>query len=366
MAPIRTLQIITRLIVGGAQETVMATASWLDKERFSVTVLSGSQTGSEGSLIEEIRARGVDLVLLPEMVREISPLKDLSALWKLVAYLRRERFTVVHTNSSKAGILGRIAARLAGTPVIVHTVHGWSFHDYMSPLGRGIYILLERLTAPLTDALVAVTRQDIQKGLAHHIGRPEQYSLIRSAISLREFDPVLFDRDAVRRELGIDPQAVVIGNIGRFSAQKNPLDWVRVADLLAQRHPQVHFLLVGDGPLRPQVESLIAELGLQQRFTLAGLRRDPARMFSAIDIFLLTSLWEGLPRVLPQALAMGVPVVANQADGALEAIQPGETGFLCPPGDLQQMAGYCSRLIDDFEPAPGDGPARPPGCPGGV
>jgi glycosyltransferase involved in cell wall biosynthesis len=345
--PIPVLHPITRLIVGGAQENTLLTASLLDRQRYQVEVVSGPQTGSEGSLVDELRQTGIPLIIEPHLLRQLSPLHDLRALSSLVGLMRRKRYSIVHTHSSKAGILGRLAARLAGVPVIVHTVHGWSFHDYMPALTRWIYIFLERWTARFSDALIVVAEGDIEKGLQAGIGRPEQYRLIRSAIPLDEFDPRRYDRAAVRAELGLPAEALVVGNVGRFSAQKNPLDWVRAAQGIAAACPQAWFLLVGDGPLRPEVTAALQQAGLEQRAVLTGLRRDPARMLAAMDIFMLSSLWEGLPRVIPQAMAMGLPVVANRADGSAEAIQDGITGYLCSPGDTGQMASRAVELAQN-------------------
>lgn len=346
-APLPVLHIITRLIVGGAQENTMYTAALLYPARYRVEVLSGPQTGSEGSLIEETRTRGVPLTIYPRLLRQISPWNDLRSLIDLTRLMRRKRYTIVHTHSSKAGILGRLAARLAGVPIIVHTVHGWSFHDYMSPLTRNIYIWLERWMARFTGALIVVAEQDIQKGLQAGIGRQEQYHLIHSAIPLDEFNPAHIDRAAVRQELGIPPEAVVVGNVGRFSAQKNPLDWVKAAGKVGRARPQARFLLVGDGPLRPEVEAALQMEGIADQTILTGLRRDVPRWMGTMDVFLLSSLWEGLPRVIPQAMAMGLPVVANRADGTVEAIQDGQTGFLCTPGSIDEMAEHCLALVDN-------------------
>ncbi|MBU0512918.1 MAG: glycosyltransferase family 4 protein [Chloroflexi bacterium] len=346
-SPIRVLHPITRLIIGGAQENTMFTAAQLDKSRFRVAVVSGPQTGSEGSLIEEVRELGVPLTILPELVREINPGKDLSAIWKLSRLMRNGRYTIVHTHSSKAGVLGRIAARLAGVPVIVHTVHGWSFHERMSPWRRRAYVAMEKLAAAFSDVMIVVAEGDIEKGLREGIGRREQYRLIRSAIPLDDFDPARVDRAAARRDLGLPPDVSVVGNVGRFSPQKNPLDWVRIAGILGRALPDTYFLLVGDGPLRAQVEMQLEIEGIAERTKLTGLRRDVPAMLAAMDVFLLTSLWEGLPRVIPQAMTMGLPVVANRADGTVEAIAHGKTGFLCDPGDLIDMAAYCVQLLHD-------------------
>lgn len=345
--PVPVLHIITRLIVGGAQENTMFTAVLLDRSRYAVDVVSGPQTGSEGSLIEEVRARGVSLTLEPAIVREVDLVKDLIALFRLTCLIKKGRYTIVHTHSSKAGILGRMAARWAGVPIIVHTVHGWSFHDHMAAPARRAYVFLERLMATFSDALVVVARPDIEKGLRAGVGKPEQYHLIRSAIPLDEFDVAGIDRDDVRRELGLPLDAPVLGNVGRFSPQKNPLEWVRVAAKVGRELPQCHFLLVGDGPLRSQVEAALVETGIAGRAVLTGLRRDVPRMLAAMDVFLLTSLWEGLPRVIPQAMSMELPVVASGADGVSEAIRHGGTGFLCAPGDIEGMARCCVTLLCD-------------------
>ena len=346
MKPISVLQSITRLIVGGAQEHVMYIAALLDKNRYQVDILSGPQTGIEGSLIEEVRARDIPLTIVPELVRQISPWKDFRALTKMAETMRNKHYDIVHTNSSKAGILGRFAARMAGVPIIIHTVHGWSFHDEMSSLTRGCYILLERQAAAFSNAITNVSNLDIETGLAAGIGSRQQYHLIRSAIPLHEFNSSNFDRSAVRKELDIPENAIVVGNIGRFSPPKNPMEWIQIATEISRMVDNVHFLLVGDGVLRSEVESLLKSEGLWKRTTITGLRRDVPRMLSVMDIFMFTSSREGLPRTIPQAMAMGIPVIANRVGGIPEVIQEGVTGYLCQPGEINKPAENCIYLIN--------------------
>lgn len=345
--PVRVLHLITRLIIGGAQENTMYTAAMLNPERFQVEILSGPQTGSEGSLIEEIRQRDIPLTIIPDLVRQINVLKDWGALRSIRRLLEKERYSIVHTHSSKAGILGRLAAKLAGTPIIIHTVHGWSFHDWMNPFIRQMFIFLERQMAAFCDAIIVVSQVDQDKGLRAGISQPEKYHLIRSAIPLELFDPQKINRDEVREALGIPAGAVVIGNVGRFSPQKNPLDWVQAAGKISQACPDAWFLLVGDGPLRSEVEAIINQNGIAGRVILTGLRRDVPQLMAAMDVFMITSLWEGLPRVIPQAMAMKLPVVANRADGTIEAVIDGSTGYLCTPGDIDQIAQRCITLFYD-------------------
>lgn len=344
---IRVLQVITRLIVGGAQETVMLIADMLDKNRYQVEVLSGPQTGSEGSLIEEVRRRGIALTILPELVREIDVAKDGKALWKLYKMMKTGAYDIVHTNSSKAGILGRLAAWLARVPVIVHTVHGWGHHEYQNPLMRRLFILAERISAACTDQLVVVSSHNIEKGLADRIASREKYLTIRSGIELEHFMYPTKGRPAMRAQLGIPFEALVVGTVTRLSAQKAPTDFVAAATTVAKAVPSTHFVIVGDGPLRSQVEAMIAQAGLQHRFHLTGVRRDVPEVLTAFDVFVLTSLWEGLPRVLPQAMAAGLPIVATAVDGNADAVIHGENGLLVPPGDWQRFAQAIVSLLDD-------------------
>ncbi|MCX8062876.1 MAG: glycosyltransferase family 4 protein [Anaerolineales bacterium] len=347
--PIKVLHLITRLIVGGAQENTVYTARLLNPNLFDVDVICGPQTGSEGSLIEEAIQSGVKLSILPELVRELNPVKDLIAFGKLYFLLRKHGYSIVHTHSSKAGILGRMAAKIAGIPIIIHTIHGWSFHNYMPKWRKNLFITLEKISAKFTDKLIVVTQKDITKGLKHGIGKPNQYLLIRSAIPLDEFLDSPPDPSPIREELGIPSEAPVIGTIGRLSPQKNPFDWLEIAALIASQKPECYFLLVGDGPLRNQVKKQLDDLHLQNRIILTGLRRDVPRLLSAMDVFLLTSLWEGLPRVIPQAMCREVPIVAYASDGVAEVIEHAKTGLTCPPGEINLAAQYCLRLLDSEE-----------------
>jgi glycosyltransferase involved in cell wall biosynthesis len=347
MAPTRVLQVITRLIIGGAQETAMLIADGLDPAYFDVDLLSGPQTGPEGSLIEEVRARGIPLTIEPSLVREINPVKDPLALVRLTRFIKRGRYTIVHTNSSKAGILGRWAASLAGAPIVVHTVHGWGHHEHQHALLRSFYVLLERVTHRITDKLVVVSPRNIEKGLADSIATPEKYVTIRSGIELNRFRQPDRPREAVRAELGIATDATVVGMVTRLSAQKAPLDFVAAARLVIAQRRDVRFVVVGDGPLRTEVEAVVATEGLADHIHLTGLRRDVPDLMHSFDIFALTSLWEGLPRVLPQAMAAGLPIVATAVDGNAEAVTDGINGFLTPPGDPQAMASALLRLLED-------------------
>ncbi|HEU0015878.1 MAG TPA: glycosyltransferase family 4 protein [Longimicrobium sp.] len=344
----RVLQCITRMIVGGAQETVLLAADHLNATgRFRVEIATGPDTGSEGDLKPEVLRRDIPLVVVPELANPMLPHRDLRAVWRLYRLMRERRYDVVHTNSTKAGLVGRLAARMARVPVVVHTVHGWGMHEGQRAFLKRALVACERMAAKATERIVTVTPVDIGAGMERRVGTREQYVTIRSGIELDRFGRPGIDRDAVRAELGIPADAVVVGTVGRLSPQKAPLDLVNAARRVLDEFPDTRFVLVGDGPLRPDVESRIAELGMAHAFTLTGLRRDVPELMSAFDVFVICSLWEGLPRVLPQAMATGLPIAASAVDGNAEAVVHGQNGLLTPPGDVPALAETLLRLVRD-------------------
>jgi glycosyltransferase involved in cell wall biosynthesis len=345
--PIRVLHLITRLIVGGAQENALDTARLLDKSRWEVAVVAGPETGSEGSLIQAAREQGVDLTIQPALVRRVHPLKDLLAVWRLRRLIKDGRYTIVHTHSSKAGILGRWAARFAGAPVIVHTVHGWGHHSRQRPIVRAGYIWLERLTSVITDRLIVVSSLSGTSGLVERIATADDYVTIRSGIDVARFSRPRVARRETRAYWRVPQEAVVIGTVTRLSPQKAPLDFVRAAAMVVKEAPGTWFIMVGDGPLRGAVEKLAAELRIADQLVLTGLRADVPELLAAFDVFALSSLWEGLPRVLPQAMAAGLPIVSTACDGCVEAVQHEVTGLLTPPGEPAALATAVLSLLKD-------------------
>ena len=345
--PIRVLHVITRMIVGGAQENTMLSCALIDREGFTSELLSGLETGSEGSLHEECRARGVAVHIEPALVREVRPHLDLVALWRLWRFFRRDRPDIVHTHSSKAGILGRIAARWAGVPHIVHTVHGWGFTPGQPPYVHRLYVELERRCARYCDLLVVVADVDREDGLRLGIGTPAQYRTIRSGIEISAYVDTQVTRTEARSRIGVPADAFVVGCVGRLSPQKAPLDLLAAFARLACIRPGAHLVLVGDGPLRADVVAAVRRENLGDHVHVLGLRRDVPELMSAFDVFALASRWEGLPRVFPQAMAAGLPIVATRVDGAADAIRDGVSGFLVDVGDHAAMADRLAALAAD-------------------
>ncbi len=348
MEKIKVIHPITRLIVGGAQQNTMETCAGLDSSRYEAIIVSGPETGSEGELISEGKSRGVPLTIIPELVRKVDIVKDAVALTRMVNYFKAQKPHIVHTHSSKAGILGRWAARIARVPIIIHTVHGWGHHNYQSRFSRKFFTLLERKSERISDKLIVVSHLNRGKGLADSIGSEEKYTTIHSSIDLDEFsNRTACDVEGLKRKLGIGPDCFVVGTVGRLSPQKNPGDFVYVAARVKAKIPKAKFLFIGDGPLRSETESLIRELNLTGDVFLPGLRRDIPELLRCMDVFILTSLWEGLPRVIPQAMTAGLPVVANGVDGVCEVLREGGDGDLIPPKDVSLMTDRIVQLLSD-------------------
>ena len=348
--PTRVVHIITRLILGGAQENTVSTAIGQHRDpRFDVTVVCGVDEAGEGNMFTEVARAGVRTVVMPSLVREIRPFTDVKALFDLYRFLTRGRYTIVHTHSSKAGIIGRLAAYAAGVPIVVHTLHGLAFHDFQASWNNRLYIALERICAPISHRLISVSDRVTETALARGIGRPDQYVTIHSGI---ELDLLLSVRDRLsvedaKRQVGIPPDAPVVGKIARLFPLKGHEQFFASATEIVQQIPETYFLLVGDGPLRDQLFEDAKRLGLRDRVVMVG-RVPPERVpecIQAMDVVVHTSLREGIARVLPQAGAVGKPVVTFDLDGAPEVVQDGVSGYLVAAVDVSGIARRTVELL---------------------
>ena len=347
--PIRVLHIITRMIVGGAQENTLLTVEWLNRtQNFRAALVSGVDGGPEGELLDHVRA-STPVMIVRELGRAINPWADAMAFLKIYRIIRQGRYHIVHTHSSKAGVLGRAAARLAGTPFVIHTIHGLAFHDYQPRAINWLWRTVKRLCAPMTDHFISVSNNISRKVVAAGIAHPDKFTTIYSGMELDRFlhDPV--DPREVRGEFGIDAHSPVVGKIARLFPLKGHDQLLDAAPAIVRRHPEVRFLLVGDGILTDRIRERAREMGILGNFVFTGLV-PPARipqLLGAMDVLVHTSLREGLARVLPQALAMGKPCVSYELDGAPEVVIPDETGFLVKPGDSCALADAITRLLSD-------------------
>lgn len=341
--------IITRLIVGGAQENTLLTVE--DQHRDygdRVTLITGPPLGPEGSLLERAQAGGFDVRVVPSLRRSIHPVRDAAALRALSAELRNIRPQLVHTHSSKAGILGRAAAARLGIPA-VHTIHGAAFHYGQHPLVYRAYVAAERWAASRTAHFISVSDDMTSEYVRAAVAPPGVFTTVYSGFDVEPYLHPPKTASRVRAELGIAPDRLVIGKVARLFHLKGHEFVIAAAQRIVAAVPNALFVFIGDGVLREQYERQIRELGLAGHFLLTGLvppDRIP-ELLHATDVVVHTSQWEGLARVLPQALIAGRPVVSYDVGGAREVVLPGETGFLLPRDAVDPLADAVITLAAD-------------------
>lgn len=345
----KTAHIITRLIIGGAQENTLFNVD--DQHHIhgdEVCLITGPGLGPEGTLEERARSRGLDLRLLPEMQRSLHPWRDWKCYLALKRMLRDYKPDIVHTHSSKAGILGRRAAFVLGIPC-VHSIHGAAFHYGQPKILFHAYRLAEKLAAPWCQHFITVCDAMSQQYLDAGIGTQDKYTTVYSGMDVDNFLKPPRSRETVRREFGISDDEVVVGKIARLFNLKGHEYLIEAAPTIVAKAPNVRFLLVGDGILQASLQQRIAELGLSERFIFAGLipPDEVTSFIHAMDVVAHTSVWEGLARVLPQALIGGKPIVSYNIDGAPEVCLNNETGFLVPPRSIDELAEAIGRLAAD-------------------
>lgn len=352
MRKIKVAHVITRLDMGGAQFNTLYTVSHLNRGQFEPALLYGA-----GGVMDK-KAEGLPAFVVPGLDRALCPRKDLRAFFALRRIFRELQPDIVHTHSSKAGILGRLAARAAGVPAIVHTFHGFGFTPGQSFPARKIFETAEKICAPISDALVFVSEANRAEALQKGIGNPGRYRLIRSGIELGRY-PAKINRAEKLAALGLraisgravrlPEDARIVLSIGNLKPQKNPLDMVRTAALVCAQEPKAVFIFAGDGPLRAETERLAVGLGLQDNFFLPGWRDDGAQLLALAEVYALSSLWEGLPRSLVEALKSGLPSVAYRCDGVSDLLDDGKAGFAIPigPDSPRLAAEKISAILAD-------------------
>lgn len=337
---VKVAHIITRLDFGGAQANTIYTVSRLDKKRFDAVVVAGP-----GGILDG-EAQPGRLIHASRLAREIRPLADLGAFFQLRGLVKNIKPAVVHTHSSKAGVLGRLAAASAGAPVVVHTFHGFGFHPRQSFLKRNLFVLLEKFCALFSDALVFVSKANMETARAAGIGNPARYRLIRSGVKLAGY-PAKIDRAAKRAGLGLSPENVVVLSIGNAKPQKNPWHFLEAAARVSAGDRNARFVFVGGGEELEALRAGARARGLEQLCLFTGWRRDSGELLAAADIFALTSLWEGLPRSLVEAFRTGLPSVCYRTDGVTDILRDGENGFCVEQNDLDGFCAALARLTGD-------------------
>ena len=340
---------ITRMIVGGAQENTLLSVLGQLELGHEVTLVTGPSLGPEGKLLERRKnLPKFEVKETPNLVRELNLKKDFTAYHELRLYLKAGRFDVVHTHSSKAGIVGRAAAWAAGVPYVVHTVHGQAFHAYEKPWKNWVYRHAERWAARRCHKIYAVAQAMVDQCVQAGVAPADKYKVVYSGMDL---EPFLNNSRALaqRGRLGIPLKGPVIGAVARLFPLKGYEYFVPAAALVAKERPDVTFLVVGDGLMRAELEAQIAALGLSDNFVFAGLVPpvEVPPLIAQMDVLAHLSLREGLPRVVVQALASGKPALGFRLDGTPEVILDGRTGFVAAAEDVEAVAKAALKLLGD-------------------
>ncbi len=359
---VKVLHVITHLGAGGALDNTLLTVERLSREFYEVDLAAGYLPADESYTCWEQRSRqsADSLYLFPELQRQVHPLRDLRACQRLTNFIRQQGYQIVHTHCSKAGVLGRIAARRAGVPIVVHTCHAFGRQVANNSHGatlrlpvvaakRRLFTLLDRYAGSLSDRIITVCDQNKRQAIEQKLARPDRIVTIYSGIDLDRFD-VSADRLEICEMFELDPACPLVGFIGRLAEQKAPLDFVTAAKLVLHSRPDAQFLMAGDGPLADQV---VAEIRDEPRIKCIGFYQHVPELMSVLDALAVSSLWEGLGRSVTEAMIMGVPVAATAVDGVPELVHHQRTGLLSPPRDPDALAANIVRLLEHPDEAQG-------------
>lgn len=352
----KVIHVITRLDKGGSAEDTLVTATGLNKDRYEVVLIKGLAEESEMSP-EEARAvmrglktaedNGVRIIDLPCLVRRISPIDDLKALLKLFKIFRREKPHIVHTHTSKAGLLGRWAAFLAGVPFIIHTPHGHVFHGYFNFVLTKCFIVAEKISVLITDKIVTVTDRERDEHFKVGVGRRKKFITIHSGVALDCFIGGNADIKKTKKEVGIPQDYNVVGTVGRLVTIKGHRYLIEAAQGVIEQFPRTVFVFVGDGDLKGELGKQARALGISKNILFIGWRNDVAELLSTFDIFAFPSLNEGMGKVLIEAMAVWKPIVASKVGGIIDLVIDGVNGILVPPKDSEALCKAILRLLTD-------------------
>jgi glycosyltransferase involved in cell wall biosynthesis len=351
----KVIHIITRLDMGGSAQNTLLTCLGLN-ERYDLILVHGLSRESKMTdwekqsahqQIENAVKRGVKVIPIPSLVRRIDPVQDLRSFFSLWRLMIQERPDIVHTHTSKAGILGRLAAKMASVPTIVHTPHGHVFYGHFGAISSRFFLLLERLFACITDCLVALTEEERKDYIKLSIIDPENVFTIHSGVKIDRFLSARVDVEEKKRTLGLNPKAPVVGTVGWLLSIKGPMNLLKAMGRVWQERPEVELVYVGKGELQEALETRAFQMGVFEKVKFLGWRDDIEEILPILDLFVLPSLNEGMGRVLVEAMAAGRPIVATKVGGIPDLVKHKETGLLVPPGNDQALAEAILQVLMD-------------------
>lgn len=353
VAPHKVIHVITRLDWGGSAQNTLLTAAGHDRSRFDPMVVAGlpgpwdAQGGNRAT--DENRRRleaiGVRAEVIPTLTREVNPLKDLRTLRRLTRLFRHERPAIVHTHTSKAGVLGRLAAWFAKVPVVVHTPHGHVFYGHFNRILSWMFLQVERLLATGTTRMIALTAAERDEHLDRRVGTPERFAVVPSGIDVDRLKCVAGVYGRHPEGFRCPPDAVVVGSVGWLTPVKGHRFLIEAVARLKPSHPKLYTVIVGSGDMRTDLAALAEQRGVGDSVRFLGERNDVPECLAAMDLFVLPSLNEGMGRALVEAMAAGRPVIATRVGGIPAIVEDRRTGLLVPPGDPAALATAIAELL---------------------
>ena len=347
---VKVVRIVTRLNIGGVTHHVANLMRGLDRTKYEQQLVCGLEGVGEGSMRGHIQVQGVSPILIPQLVgNPWLNVSDALAFAHILRLLRREQPTILHTHTSKAGLLGRIAAHITGVPIVVHTFHGLVLKGHYGPLKTNVARAVERWLARLSDRLIAVSDENKKDLLAYRIASTHKIDVIPLGLELDNFIDSKKRRGVLHRELGLNSAIGLIGIVGRIAPIKNHRLFFDAMTRVLVQHTKAHVVVAGDGDLRPQMENYVREIGIGNRVSFLGWRYDLPQVYTDLDVVVISSNNEGTPVSAIEAMAAGRPVVATRVGGLVDVISDGETGYLVAPGNVEQLASAVERVLRDGE-----------------
>ncbi len=343
--------------MGGSAQNTYLSILGLKRNHFHTVLVSGRTLESEmkseeiGALIENIQilqSENIEFIQCPSLVRKVSIIKDVKALLHIVRIIRKHKPQIVHTHTSKAGLLGRLAAKLCRVPIILHTPHGHVFFGYFGPIQSKLFILLEKLVSLITDRIVTLTDREKRDHLVAKIAKKDKFAVIFSGVDLRKFKEIsLLMKLEIKQKMGIPERSQIVGTIGRLVPVKGHEYFIEAAQYILLKHPDTYFIIVGDGPLKEDLEKKAQNFGIGNNILFLGWREDIDVILSLFDIFVLSSLNEGMGRVLVEAMALGKPIVASDVGGIPDLVIHNKNGLLVRPKKSNELADNIQILMEN-------------------
>lgn len=345
---IRVMRLIARLNIGGPAIHVSLLTQRLDPDQYETQLVVGSLSDDEGDMSYYAQELGVQPTVIPNLRREVSPVQDFRVLMSVYQLMREYKPHVVHTHTAKAGFIGRTAARMAGVPVIVHTFHGHVFKGYFSPLKTQVFLTLERIAARWTDTIITLT-DSLRRELAdeYHITRKSRMSVLPLGLDLQAFADVKRKSGEFRAAWDIPADVPLVGIVARLAPVKNHTLFLEAAKQVLQQKPDARFAIVGDGDECANLRAKVTEMGLSDHVIFTGWEKNTASIYSDLDVKVISSVNEGTPVTLIEALSAGCPVVSTNVGGVSELLEGGRFGAIVPSGDVDALAKAIVETLDN-------------------